>query len=266
VTVENLTVGDRRFSYLEQGRGPAVVLLHGIGSAGRSFDRQLAALSNDHRAIAWDAPGYAGSSRLPANHPTANDYAEALAALLDALGVARCHLLGHSLGCLMAARYAAKHPERVLSLSLCSIAAGHADLAAAERSKLLDQRLGDLAELGPRGMAEKRAPRLLGPNAAPDALDRLIDTLSGVDPEGYGQAARMLSTADIKADVRRLPAALPGEIIYGDSDIITPPKRNLEIAALWPQATVHVLPGVGHALYLEQPDAFNAILTKFVAQ
>jgi pimeloyl-ACP methyl ester carboxylesterase len=262
---QSLTVGDRRFSFLEQGQGPAVVLLHGIGSAGRSFDRQLAALSGYHRIVAWDAPGYGGSSRLPAAHPTAGDYAEALAALLAALGIARCHLLGHSLGCLMAARFAAEHPERVLSLSLCSIAAGHADLPEAERKKLLDQRLGDLAELGARGMAEKRAPRLLGPKAAPDALDRLIDTLSSVDPEGYGQAARMLSTADVKADMRRLPAALRGQIIYGDSDVITPPKRNLEVAALWPQAAVHVLPGVGHALYLEQPDAFSAILAKFIA-
>jgi pimeloyl-ACP methyl ester carboxylesterase len=105
---------------------------------------------------------------------------------------------------------------------------------------------------------------LLGPSARPDALDRLIDTLSAVHVEGYGQAARMLSTGDIKADVRRLPASLPGQIIYGDSDVITPPKRNQEIAALWPQAAVHVLPGVGHALYLEQPEAFNAILAKFI--
>ncbi|MBV8189477.1 MAG: alpha/beta hydrolase [Alphaproteobacteria bacterium] len=262
----SITVGDRRFTYLEQGQGPALVLLHGIGSAGRSFDRQLASLAPMHRVVAWDAPGYGGSSPLAAGHPTAADYADALAALLDALVIRKCHLLGHSLGCLMAARFAADHPERLLSLTLCSIAAGHADLPQAEREKLLGQRVGDLAELGPRGMAEKRAPRLLGPKARADALDRLVDTLSSVDAEGYGQAARMLSTGDIKADMRRLPASLGGQIIYGDSDVITPPKRNLEIAALWPQAAVHVLPGVGHALYLEQPDAFNAILGKFIAQ
>lgn len=262
--MKSVTTGKRRFSYLEQGQGPALVLLHGIGSAGRSFDRQLASLAPMHRIVAWDAPGYGDSSPLTASHPTAADYADALAAMLDALAIGKCHLLGHSLGCLMAARFAAEHPQRVLSLTLCSIAAGHADLPEGERQKLLDQRLGDLAELGPRGMAEKRAPRLLGPSARSDALERLIDTLSTVHPEGYRQAARMLSTGDIKADVRRLPASLPGQIIYGDSDIITPPKRNQEIASLWPQAAVHVLPGVGHALYLEQPDAFNAILAQFI--
>jgi pimeloyl-ACP methyl ester carboxylesterase len=262
--VKSVTAGDRHFTYVEQGQGPSLVLLHGIGSAGRSFDRQLASLAPMHRVVAWDAPGYGGSSPLAASHPTAADYAAALAALLDALQIGRCHLLGHSLGCLMAARFAAEHPQRVLSLTLCSIAAGHADLPEAERKKLLDQRVGDLAELGPRGMAEKRAPRLLGPAARPDALERLIDTLSNVHAEGYAQAARMLSTGDIKADIRRLPAPLPGLIIYGDNDVITPPTRNQEIAALWPQATVHVLPGVGHALYLEQPDAFNAILAPFI--
>jgi pimeloyl-ACP methyl ester carboxylesterase len=261
-----ITVDGATFSYLDQGRGPALVLLHGIGSAGRSFERQIEAFSPRHRVVAWDAPGYGGSSGLAPAEPSAADYAAALASLLDALEIPTCHLLGHSLGCLMAARFTALHPGRALSLTLCSIAAGHAGLPAEERQKLLDQRLGDLARLGPRGMAEARAPRLLGPAAPPQALAGLIDTLSSVRPDGYGQAARMLSTGDIKSDVRRLPAGLPGQIIYGDADVITPPARNQEIAALWPSAKVHVIPGAGHALYLEQPAAFTAILADFLAK
>jgi pimeloyl-ACP methyl ester carboxylesterase len=263
---QRIEVGQATFSYLEQGRGTAIVLLHGIGSAARSFDRQIGELSARHRVVAWDAPGYGGSSNLAPASPTAGDYAAALAGFLDALGIGACHLLGHSLGCLMAARFAVLHPERVLSLTLCSIAGGHAGLPPGERQKLLDQRLSDVATLGPRQMAEKRAPRLLGPAAPPDALQRVIDAMSSVHPDGYGQAARMLSTGDIKADARRLPAALPGQIIYGDSDLITPPARNQEIAALRPQAEVHVIAGAGHALYLEQPAAFNAILTDFIVK
>ena len=63
----------------------------------------------------------------------------------------------------------------------------------------------------------------------------------------------------------RLPPSLPGQVIYGDADVITPPARNQDVAAVWPGVAVHVIPGVGHALYLEQPDTFNALLAAFLS-
>ena len=258
------------FTTVEKGPdkadGPALVLLHGIGSAGRSFEHQINAFSSRFRVLAWDAPGYGGSTELPVDHPTASDYAIELARLLDERGIRRCHLLGHSLGCLIAARFMAIRPDRVQTLTLCSVATGHANVATVEREAALAQRLGDLAKLGPAGMAKERAPRLLGPAAAPDALARLTDTMSAVKPRGYGQAARMLSTGDVKADIARFPLPVPGQIIYGDADVITPPARNQEVAAVWKGATVHVIPGAGHALYIEQPAAFNAVLDAFLSK
>jgi pimeloyl-ACP methyl ester carboxylesterase len=249
---------------MEKGQGTPLVLLHGIGSAARSFTAQLDDLASRWRVLAWDAPGYGASEPLPMAHPTAADYAAALERFLSERSVGVFHLLGHSLGCLMAAAFAARHSGRVLSLTLCSIAGGHAHLPEAERRKLLDQRLQDVATLGPRGMAEKRAPRLLGPAAMPEALAKLVDTMGSVHPDGYAQAARMLSTGDIAADLGRLPAAVPRQVIFGDADVITPPERNREIAGRWPGAAVHVIAGAGHALYLEQPQAFNALLADFL--
>jgi len=251
-------------AYLEKGQGESLVFLHGIGSAARSFGAQLEGLSSGWRVVAWDAPGYGQSTALPMAHPSAGDYADALARFLDERGIGAFHLLGHSLGCLMAAAFAARRPGRVMSLTLCSIAGGHAGLPAAERQKLLDQRLHDVATLGPRGMAEKRAPRLLGPAAPPGALAKVVDTMGSIHAEGYAQAARMLSTGDIAADLCRLPKRLPGQVIVGDGDVITPLARNREIAALWPHASVQVIQGAGHALYLEQPDAFNALVADFL--
>jgi pimeloyl-ACP methyl ester carboxylesterase len=258
-------VGASTITYLEAGNGVPLVLLHGIGSAARSFREQLDGLSARCRVIAWDAPGYGGSTAVEPAAPTAEDYAERLGAFLDDLEIDACHLLGHSLGCLMAARFAMSHPARVLSLSLCSIAAGHGALPAEERRKLLDQRVNDVATLGPREMARQRGPRLVASGASPEILQRVIDTMGAVRPDGYAQAARMLSIADIKADVVRLPAALPLQIVYGDADIITPPAKNLEVAALRPGVRVTVVANAGHAPYLEQPKAFNSILAGFLA-
>ena len=258
--------GGSVFTYSEAGAGTPLMLLHGIGSAARAFDDQLAGLSDRLRVIAWDAPGYGGSTCLAPESPRANDYAAALAAMLDALRIPACHLVGHSLGTLIAASFAADHPERVLSLTLASVAAGQARLPAAEREKALAQRLGDVVELGPRRMAEQRGPRLLAPAATPEMLRRVVETMASVRPDGYSHAARMLASGDIKADIPRLPADMPVQFLYGDGDVITPPARNIDVAALRPTAPVHVVKDAGHTVYLEQPAKFNSIVSDFVAR
>lgn len=264
VATRRVQIGGSAVTYCEAGAGTPLVFLHGIGSAARAFDEQLAVLSSRLRVVAWDAPGYGGSTCLAPESPSAADYAAALRDFLDAIGVPVCHLIGHSLGALMAASFAADHPERILSLTLASVAAGHARLPVVERQKLLAQRLGDIAELGPRRMAEQRGPRLLSPGATAAMLQRVVETMASVRPDGFSQAARMLAAGDIKADIARLPANMPVQFIYGDGDVITPHNRNIEIVSLRPEAPVHVIGDAGHAVYLEQPEMFNSVLTDFI--
>jgi len=252
-------------SYLENGAGPVLLLLHGIGSGARSWRNQLATLADRFRVIAWDAPGYGSSQSLAPATPDAGDYARALAAFLAALGIVRCHLLGHSLGSLMAARFAAEWPGRLASLTLASIASGHAALPDAERERLRRGRLDDLQALGPRGMAEKRGPKLLSPNATDAMRQAVIDTMSAISPDGYAQAVRMLSLADTRADIARLPSELPLQILFGERDEITTPEQNLRCASAQPRAPVYVVPEAGHAVYIEQPQAFNELVARFVA-
>jgi pimeloyl-ACP methyl ester carboxylesterase len=260
-----VTRGDATFSYLEQGTGTPLVLLHGVGSAARSWNHQLDALSGRLRVIAWDAPGYGSSTALSPAAPDAGDYAAALHDFVGALGLDRFHLVGHSLGCVMGARYAKLHPERILSLTLASIATGHARLPETERQKLRAGRLDDLAALGARGMAEKRGPRLLGPNATVESIRAVVETMAMIRPDGYTQAVRMLSGADTRADVRELPADMRVQFIYGDADVITTPEQNQSVHRERPGAPVHVLPGAGHACYIEQPEAFNTLVAEWVS-
>ena len=253
--------GDATFSYLEAGRGPPLVLLHGIGSGAASFRCQLEMLSARFRVVAWDAPGYGGSTRFA----TASLYAAALDSWLGALAIDRCHLVGQSLGTLIAARFAAEQPERVLSLTLVGIAKGHARLPPSERQRLLAQRLDDLNRLGPQGMAAKRGPCLLGPEATVAMRRTVVEIMARIRPAGYAQAAHMLSTGDNTADLAALPTGLPIQILVGEADVITPPAINLEIAAALPAASVRVIAGAGHALYLEKPAEFNQLIADFAA-
>src|SRR5688572_31632112 len=95
--VRTASSGNARFTYLEEGTGTPLVLLHGVGSAARSWQHQLHGLSQGFRVVAWDAPGYGGSSALAAPQPGAQDYADALRGFLAALGIEQFHLVGHSL-------------------------------------------------------------------------------------------------------------------------------------------------------------------------
>jgi pimeloyl-ACP methyl ester carboxylesterase len=253
-------------SYLEAGEGEALVFLHGIGSSAWSWHHQIAAFSDRFRVVAWNAPGYGASTPPERDDPTATDYAAALRALLDVLGIGRCHLVGQSLGTLMGARFAADYgKDRLLSLTLCGATGGLGAQPPERRKAMLDDRFNDLADLGVRGMAEKRGPRLLGPAATPGMIREVVEIQArAITPEGYRRAARMLSTADIFADIARFPASLRVQVIYGEDDAIAPPALNLRIAEAC-RAPAHAVPRAGHALYLENPARVNELIEVFVS-
>jgi len=251
------------FSYLDGGTGPAIVLLHGIGSGARSWRTVLPILSRSFRVVAWDAPGYASSTPLPVEQPDASDYAERLRLLVDALGIDRFQVVGHSLGAITAARFATLYPGRVTGLTLACPSTGHARLAQEERDKLRNARLGDLAKLGPREMAKLRGPRLVSGQASDEVRQSVVETMALIRPDGYQQAVRLLSGADTRGDLEQLPTTVPVQFIYGDEDVITPPAGTLALATARPDAAIHKIEGVGHALYLEKPEAFINRLAAF---
>lgn len=260
--LKTIAAGDLTLAYREAGEGEAIIFLHGIGASSEAWIAQLQAFAATHRAIAWDAPGYGGSGDLVPLAPTAGDYADALSGLFDALGVARAHLVANSLGALMAAAFARRHPQRVLGMVLSDAATGHARLSHEQRNEKLMQRLDDIAELGAAGMARKRAPNLLGSEAPLGTLNRVISIMSKVRPKGYGQAARMLSLGDIHAELAGCRA--PTLVVCGAEDAITPPASNRLIAAAASDARFELMEGVGHLPYVEAPERFNALVAGFL--
>ena len=260
----SIDAGGSTFTCLEQGSGVPLVLLHGVGSGARSWVRQLDTLSARCRVVAWDGPGYGGSTALPMDAPGPDDYSDALLRLVDALGVDRMHLVGHSLGAIQAARFARRHPRRILGLTLASMSAGHARLPEAERIRLREARLSDLAALGVAGMAKKRGPRLLSDQATDEQRQAVIDTMSLLRPDGFTQAVKLLTVSDTRADLAALPASMPVQVVYGEHDVVTTPASILEVASARPGVPVKVIAGAGHACYIEQAAAFDAIVLAFI--
>ncbi len=249
------------------GPGAPVVCLHGIGSDAWSFDALAAHLPETVRPIAWWAPGYGDSAPIPADWPVAADYAAALVRLADALGLGRFWLLGHSLGTLIGAAFAARHPDRVAGLILVSCAQGGGVAPGAPLPAAAAARLADLGRLGPQGFARARAPRLIhDPDANPALVAAVAEGMARVRQPGYGQAVRMLASGNLTAAAGRL--ALPVTIVVGEQDSITPPAQSQAAWAALPAAArrrLVVLPDTGHALPQQAPAALSAIVAGAMA-
>lgn len=260
--LETVRARGRAIAYRASGEGPPLVLLHGIGSGSASWEAQLDALSIRFRAIAWDAPGYGGSDPLPGEAPPSGAYGDAVADLVDGLGLDRVHLLGHSLGGLIAASFAARHPGRLLSLTLSDAAAGYLNSPEEIRVGRLEARIEAMTTLGPQEVARRRAREVLSPGAPESVYEKVFAVQSRLRAQGYVQAARMLHGSDIFAVAAAIRA--PALVMYGSEDTVTPESIGRDIAAAIPGARYVTLPDLGHASYVEGPEAFNAALTRFL--
>lgn len=253
-------------SYLERpGVGETLVILHGIGSNSDSFAPLLDGFPPGPRLLAWDAPGYLLSNPLEMTRPLALDYAETLERFLDNVGVKTAHLVGHSLGTLVAVAFAQLAPERVTTLTLASSAQGYGRTKKDTLTDNARKRLDDLSRLGPADFAEARAPRLIfQPEQNPSKVARVREEMARINPDGYAQALHMLSTSDLAAFVSGV-SIQPGFII-GSEDQITPMAQTEAAMSAW--ASAHgraprciVIPKAGHAVYVQaQAEFIDAVM------
>jgi pimeloyl-ACP methyl ester carboxylesterase len=244
-------------SYRETGEGRALVLLHGIGSSSASWLFQLESLKGC-RLIAWDAPGYGESDFLNKHEPAAADYADALRAFIDSLLLKDVVLVASSLGGLMAGAYARLQPERVRAMLLISPAGGHGGNKA-----ILHQRLQQLEELGPEGLAEKRSPTLVGPGAPALALELVRWSQRRIRPAGYRQAVHCLANGSLADDAMHFRK--PVLVLCGSEDTITPEAGCKAVARAFPKGEYRSLQGLGHVAHIEDPAKLNALIAQFAA-
>ena len=229
---------------------PAVVLIHGAG-----FDHTSWALHsrwfahNGFSVLVPDMPGH-GRSEGPALASIA-DMADWTAALLSAAGASKAHLIGHSMGSLIALETAARHPDKVSALSLIGTAAtmtvGPDLLTAAEAN---DQAAVDMVSIWGLGFSAE-----LGGSLAPGrwmhggAQRTLQRSAPGVL---YSDLAACNAYADALTSAAKV--SVPTTVILGERDMMTPAKAGRALAAAIPNARTVVLSGAGHMLMTERPD------------
>lgn len=247
----------------ESGAGDAVVLRHGIFFDHELWRHQAEALAETHRVIAIDAPGHGLSGRTPRRYTLAED-ARATLEVLDALGVDRAVLVGHSWGGMSAVRTALAAPERVRGLGLI-------DSPLEPSSPLGRVRYAALAALllaigTPSFYGSQVALSMFGAETRARRADLTADLQRLLSSRPRRDLVRAMDAVLVNPDtvLERLgELAQPIMVLAGDDDYVLPPTTRDALARLTPHATVDTIPGL-HTLPLEQPEETTARLREFL--
>lgn len=244
------------------GAGEAVVLVHGVGMAQAIWQPQVAALAPRFQVITYDMLGHGGSV-VPPGGGTLDAYAGQLRALLDHLDIAAAHVVGHSMGALVALEFALTHPARTRSVAALN--------AVFERSP--EQRAAvesRAAALKAEGLGETVAPtmqRWFGdpvPAELQEAAALTERLLRSVDPAGYARTYELFARSD-RVHTERLPSlAAPALFVTADGDLNSSPSMSHAMAALVPKGRAQVIDGARHMMTVTHPQAVNDALIGFL--
>ncbi len=254
--------GAARVAYRRVGRGPAVVLIHGVGLGKAIWAPQVEALEADYEVIAIDMPGH-GASSLPPKAPRLPDYADAVLAMLDGLGVPRAHVVGHSMGALVALEFALAHPDRVAGVvAVNAVFCRNVEQRAAVRARVDELEGGERVPDWDGTLA-----RWFG-SSAPEhlrAAARQTRALLGdVDPIGYARTYRLFAEGDAEHGGRLARLAVPALFITGSDDPNSTPSMSEAMARLAPEGRLAVVPEARHMLPLTHAEAFDHELRAFL--
>ena len=259
-------VDGERFAWREAGSGELVVLLHGLGGSRISWEPQLAALGSTHRVAAWDLPGYGASAPLPGESVTFPALAHAATDWIAALQRSSAnpdspvHVVGISMGAMIAQYLAAWHPECVRSLTLLSTSPAFG-LDGTSPNKWQAARLAPLAAgQQPADFAERVLRTLAGPNIDEAALAGQQRAMSRISGPALQRSIECLITHDSRPLLAGITA--PTLVMVGDLDKETPVAYAHVLSEGIPHAWLQIVEGAGHLLNIEAADVVNAAIAR----
>ncbi len=246
------------------GAGPLAVFLHGIGGNRTNWHEQLPSFGRHFHAVSWDARGY-GDSDDYEGALDFGDFAGDLRRVLDYFSAGRAHLIGLSMGGVIALDFAARFPNRVATLTLCDSMPGFGHLSDAQRAEFIRLRQEPLlAGKEPRDMAPAVARSLIGKNPRAGVFERLVASMSALHKHSYLKTIAGSVNYARKFDLESI--AVPTHVAVGDQDTLTPPAVSREIARRIAGARLTIIEGAGHLSNIEQPDAFNRAVLDFLLE
>jgi 3-oxoadipate enol-lactonase len=258
-----VTVDDAIIDVNDRGRGDAIVLLHGFPLTRAIWNEQVDALAQRHRVICPDLRGM-GESTASDGPYLMEALAGDIAAVLDACGVSRASIVGHSLGGYVALAFARMYVERVDRLALvCSRLSADSVQVAREREDLAD-RIEHAG--GPQPAVDAFEPLLFAPGtrqSRPDLLDRYRTIARSNGPKGLAAVLRGMAQRSASDDIAG-DLAMPALVLAGARDATLSLEEARSTAGAFPAGRLVVMERSGHLPMLEEAAEVTAALDAWV--
>jgi 3-oxoadipate enol-lactonase len=249
-----------RIAWEERGDGAPLLLIQGLGYGRSGWTPILPGLAERHRVVLFDNRGFGESDKPEGPYTAAQMAADALQ-VLDEAGIERAHVLGASLGGMIAQELVAAAPERVDRLVLCCTTPGGPDAVPMPQVTIL--LFAEAATLPPEVALRRFIENALGEGPPPELVDELfaLRQADPPDPAGWhAQAAAGMTFQGVDT-----PITAPTLIVTGTSDNVVDHRNSDVLAARIPGSRVELLEGAGHLFFWERPDESVRIIGDFLA-
>lgn len=249
--------------YDDVGQGDAIVFIHGFPHHRGLWSAQLGALMDRARCVALDLRGFGESTVAPPY--SVEQYADDVAALLDALKIERAVICGLSMGGYVALAFWRRHRARVRGLVLMDTRAG-ADASDARERRA--QMIATARDRGSAAVADTMITGMVGKKTrekCPEVVDDVHRMLESAPVDGViGALGALRDRPDSTATLGTID--VPTLIVVGEDDALTPPGEAMLLHAGIRGSTLEVIAGAGHVANVERPAAVNHVLTEFLAR
>jgi pimeloyl-ACP methyl ester carboxylesterase len=258
MTTGTVTAAGVRIAYEEAGSGPPLLLIHGLGYPRWGWEPVVEPLAKTHRVITFDNRGIGDSDAPPGPYDTATMAADAVA-VLDAVGVRRAHVMGASLGGMIAQMLALDHPHRVDRLILACTTPG-----GAEAYPLPEATLTLLREAA--GLPADEATHRLTANAlaSQHPLEDLLARRMARPQDPAAWQAQSAASLGHDAFGRLGGITAPTLVLHGTVDRVVDPRNAPLLAEHIPGARLQWLPDRGHLFFWEDPDGTVERVRRFL--
>jgi pimeloyl-ACP methyl ester carboxylesterase len=271
------TARDIELYYEEHGSGDPLLCIMGFATDSTGWLLQTPAFAERHRTIVFDNRGV-GRSTKPTGAYTIHEMADDAVGLLDYLDIDRAHVLGLSMGGMIAQELVLRHPHRVRGLVLAATFP-EPDVATEESRKILFTQMGgsiteagemkiDFTALNPLSFFQHMLPLVFSDTFIQNDLPKLMQMFSGSLQYGFSIEAilgQMQAIMAHKATDRLAQVKAPALVLTGDADRLISPANSDVLARAIPGARLVRVPGGTHGFNVEMPDVFNRTVLDFLA-
>jgi pimeloyl-ACP methyl ester carboxylesterase len=275
--IHDVEAGRLKLSTLTMGAGPDVLLLHGLGGTKASFFDTAAFLSRSYRVHAIDLPGFGGSSKPATAQYGAPFAARAVLSAMDALGIARAHIVGNSMGGRVAIEIGLTQPDRVGALALLCPAVAFIRRDWHRVVRVLRPELGMLPHSLGRDRLERQFWSLFADRdlVDPSLADIVVDEFERIYRSPGARLAFLASARAIYLEkpfgrggfYPRLAGLRPPALfVWSSHDRVIPERFRPHVERWLPGAEQVVLEGCGHVPQVERPERTNPLIARFFAR